>query len=152
MDVLTPMKAIRAKCLDCSAGSSNEVKLCQVTNCPLFPYRFGKNPNLQKERTPAQLEALRNGRVAFESVDNSVHSPENPATEGKLYPRHKNRRKPTQRRIEKAPCISPPRLRCKEPNHPGGVRLLYQPDPLHVNKKLKGSFANGVKTGKDRKQ
>lgn len=42
--MLTPMKAIRAKCLDCSAGSANEVKLCPVTACPLFHYRFGKNP------------------------------------------------------------------------------------------------------------
>lgn len=43
--MLTPMKAIRAKCLDCSCGSPNEVKLCPVTACPLFHYRFGKNPN-----------------------------------------------------------------------------------------------------------
>lgn len=30
MKVLTPMKAIRAKCLDCCCGSSVEVKLCPV--------------------------------------------------------------------------------------------------------------------------
>lgn len=39
---LTPMKAIRRKCIDCSCGSSNEVKLCPVQNCPLYTYRFGK--------------------------------------------------------------------------------------------------------------
>ena len=43
--MLTPMQAIRAKCLDCSAGSSNEVKLCEILDCALHYYRFGKNPN-----------------------------------------------------------------------------------------------------------
>jgi len=42
---LTPMKAIRAKCLDCMGGSHNEVKLCTSENCPLLIYRFGKNPS-----------------------------------------------------------------------------------------------------------
>ena len=38
------LKAIRAKCLDCCMGQSNEVKLCPVADCPLYPYRFGKDP------------------------------------------------------------------------------------------------------------
>ena len=42
---MTPMKAIRAKCLDCCCGSSNEVRLCTAEKCPLYVYRFGKNPN-----------------------------------------------------------------------------------------------------------
>lgn len=42
---MTPMKAIRAKCLDCCCGSSNEVRSCTVEKCPLYPFRFGKNPN-----------------------------------------------------------------------------------------------------------
>lgn len=41
----TPMKAIRAKCLDCSGDSANEVKLCPITWCPLYPFRDGHNPN-----------------------------------------------------------------------------------------------------------
>ena len=43
---LTPIKAIRAKCLDCCAGSYKEVTLCKVHNCSLYPYRFGKRPNM----------------------------------------------------------------------------------------------------------
>lgn len=35
---LTPIKAIRAKCLDCCCGSSNEVKLCTAQRCALWPY------------------------------------------------------------------------------------------------------------------
>ena len=44
MKILTPIKAIRAKCLDCCAGQYNEVKLCPAEKCPLYPYRFGHRP------------------------------------------------------------------------------------------------------------
>lgn len=53
------LKAIRAKCLDCSAGSALEVKVCAVPNCPLFTYRLGKNPNRPKrEMTEEQRKAM----------------------------------------------------------------------------------------------
>ena len=42
---ISPIKAIRAKCLDCSAGQPSEVRLCQCDDCPLHCFRFGKNPN-----------------------------------------------------------------------------------------------------------
>jgi len=45
MDSLTPIKAIRTKCLDCSGGQPSEVRRCDINDCPLLPYRFGKNPN-----------------------------------------------------------------------------------------------------------
>ena len=64
-----PLMAIREKCLDRCCGSSNEVKLCTVAHCALYPFRFGRNPNRQREPTPAQLEALKNGRVPFVTVD-----------------------------------------------------------------------------------
>ena len=41
---LTPVKAIRAKCLDCSGQQPKEVRHCPVTNCALWPYRMGKRP------------------------------------------------------------------------------------------------------------
>jgi hypothetical protein len=41
---LTPIKAIREKCLDCSGGSRQEVRLCPITRCALWPYRLGKRP------------------------------------------------------------------------------------------------------------
>jgi len=50
MKILRPLKAIRAKCLDCCGGSAREVALCEIEDCPLFPYRFGKRPQtLQKK-------------------------------------------------------------------------------------------------------
>lgn len=42
---LTPLKAIRSNCLICSCFSPQEVKLCPMLDCPLYPYRFGHNPS-----------------------------------------------------------------------------------------------------------
>lgn len=47
--VLTPIKAIRAKCVDCSAGSLAEVRECVIKNCPLYPYRMGRRPKTTGE-------------------------------------------------------------------------------------------------------
>jgi len=44
---MTPLKAIRLKCLDCCCGSRYEVKLCTCLDCTLYPFRFGKNPNIK---------------------------------------------------------------------------------------------------------
>ena len=41
---MTPMKAIRAKCLDCCVYQPQEVRLCPCTECPLWAYRMGHNP------------------------------------------------------------------------------------------------------------
>ena len=41
---ITPLKAIRLKCLECCCGSHKEVKQCQAVSCQLHPFRFGKNP------------------------------------------------------------------------------------------------------------
>lgn len=41
---LTPLKAIRAKCLDCSCGQRQEVRCCPIKSCPLYEYRMGKRP------------------------------------------------------------------------------------------------------------
>ena len=49
--ITRPIKVIRAYCLDCCGTSSNEAKLCPSESCPLYPFRFGKNPY----RTPRTL-------------------------------------------------------------------------------------------------
>lgn len=64
---ISPLKAIRKHCLDCGEGSANEVKLCPVTRCALYPFRFGKNPyrakrELSEERKQAMAENLRKYR------------------------------------------------------------------------------------------
>ena len=55
----SPLKAIREKCLECCCGSSTEVKECTAQKCPIYPYRFGKNPFRQKrEMTEEQRKAV----------------------------------------------------------------------------------------------
>ena len=51
---ITPMKAIRAKCIDCSCGEKKEGKLSLIEWCPLWSYRMRKRPakdaNVDKEK------------------------------------------------------------------------------------------------------
>ena len=66
---ISPMKAIRLKCLDCCCGSANEVKLCTVTKCPLYPFRDGHNPYIKKrEYTEEQREAQRSRMTELHSL------------------------------------------------------------------------------------
>lgn len=44
MAKLTPIKAIRAKCLDCCNGQPKEVRICPIQNCALYEYRNGHRP------------------------------------------------------------------------------------------------------------
>ena len=39
----SPIKAIRAHCLDCSGGDSSEARKCTAISCRLWPLRMGKN-------------------------------------------------------------------------------------------------------------
>ena len=58
-ELKSPLKTIRAHCLDCS-GTSKEVELCTVTICKLWPYRFGKAVNrAPRVYTDEQREKLR---------------------------------------------------------------------------------------------
>lgn len=38
-----PIKAIRAKCIECSARSMAEARKCVCTDCALWPFRMGVN-------------------------------------------------------------------------------------------------------------
>ena len=45
-------KDLRQHCLSC-AGSKADVRQCAIINCPLWPYRMGRNPhNPQRGRNP----------------------------------------------------------------------------------------------------
>jgi hypothetical protein len=64
-----PMKAIRAKCLDCCCGNAAEVRKCVATDCALWPFRLASNPfrkrsvlsEDEKQRRTAQLKRLDSG-------------------------------------------------------------------------------------------
>lgn len=66
MKILTPLKAIRAKCIDCMCGQMVEVKLCPCKDCSLWPYRFGKRPKTAGIDSEPENPDLSNG---FEEDD-----------------------------------------------------------------------------------
>ena len=43
MDTSSPMKAIRAMCLECVGYVSDEVKNCTAPDCPVHPFRLGRS-------------------------------------------------------------------------------------------------------------
>lgn len=61
---LTPIKAIRAKCIDCSGDSAAEVRACDLEDCPLHPYRMGRNPNCKGRELTEEQKAVCAERLA----------------------------------------------------------------------------------------
>jgi hypothetical protein len=55
---LVRSKAIRQKCLECCCGQSAEVARCHITDCTLWPWRFGSSLEVREKRMG------RNSRVA----------------------------------------------------------------------------------------
>ena len=54
----SPLKAIRAKCIDCSAGQLSEVRDCPNEKCALYSFRMGKNPYHTKKLSEEQRKKL----------------------------------------------------------------------------------------------
>lgn len=55
----SPIKAIRAKCVDCSGGSESEARKCVSIRCPLWCFRMGKNVfHARTEMTDEQRAAV----------------------------------------------------------------------------------------------
>ena len=48
--------AIRRKCIDCCVGDRSEVARCQITNCALWPFRFGSSPFKAKRKVGGVAE------------------------------------------------------------------------------------------------
>ena len=59
------LKAIRAKAVDCCAGSPAEVRRCHIATCELWPFRLGSDPwRSPRELTDEQRAALAKGNAA----------------------------------------------------------------------------------------
>ena len=59
-----PLKALRARCLDCCCGNASELRKCVSVDCPSWPFRMGKNPfrakrQLSDEQKRHMAERLR---------------------------------------------------------------------------------------------
>jgi hypothetical protein len=64
-----PLKALRARCLDCCCGNASEVRKCVAVDCPSWPFRMGVNPfrakvELSAEQRAARVAALAKARIA----------------------------------------------------------------------------------------
>ncbi|MEW6702649.1 MAG: hypothetical protein AB1298_08005 [Bacteroidota bacterium] len=79
---LTPLKAIKKHCLECSGynlpaertssfvrqAGKKEVRECKITDCVLFPYRLGSNPNRKGCTNPKNAAST----TGFENADGYV--------------------------------------------------------------------------------
>ena len=63
---MSPLKAIRAKCYDCSYFQLNEIRLCEAVNCALWPFRAGKHPWRAEARKPPLTDANSHRQTAFQ--------------------------------------------------------------------------------------
>lgn len=61
----SPLTAIRKNCVICSGGSSEEVRLCPITDCPLYKFRFGKMP----ETAEKHFEKLKARKLSRETTE-----------------------------------------------------------------------------------
>lgn len=61
-EIKSPLKAIRAFCIDCMGGAVREVRICPSQICPLHAFRMGKNPYRKRELSPEHLAKLQEAR------------------------------------------------------------------------------------------
>lgn len=65
----SPVKAIRAYCMDCCNNQPKEIKLCPAKTCALHDFRFGLNPFVKRpamsdEQKQLHAEVLRRARAS----------------------------------------------------------------------------------------
>ncbi len=48
---LTRGQAIHAYCKECMCGQVAEIRKCPCTDCPLYPYRMGKEEKAEAEKS-----------------------------------------------------------------------------------------------------
>jgi hypothetical protein len=80
---LTPLRAIRAKCLDCSSHKPKEVRECSATSCGIYPVRLGHNPS-RKGVGPGsvikdQQNAIQSLKILQNDVLNEHEGPKDPS-------------------------------------------------------------------------
>jgi hypothetical protein len=71
---MSAQAALRAHCLDCCAGSADEVRRCMALKCPSWPFRLGRSPwkemrVMSEEQRAAASERLRARNIAGRSAD-----------------------------------------------------------------------------------
>ena len=71
MQRISRSRAIRLKCLDCSAQQQSEVKRCPCTDCPLWRYRMGheERDELYKPRSSSRFCSKKDEGIQEPSED-----------------------------------------------------------------------------------
>ena len=73
---MSPLSALRVRCIDCCAGSADEVRKCVAVGCPAWPFRMGVNPwrSVSEGRREAgrRLAARRAEKIAEAKSDLSA--------------------------------------------------------------------------------
>jgi hypothetical protein len=69
----SPLQAIRAHCLDCCAGSAQEVAKCMALNCPSWDFRMGANP-YRKPPSDEQRQAMQERGRRLAKANKSLRS------------------------------------------------------------------------------
>ena len=71
----SPMKLIKLKCLDCGNGTAQAVRNCEFKDCPIYPYRNGKNParkavwaNMPKDNNPFKNSELSGQKTTKQTI------------------------------------------------------------------------------------
>jgi hypothetical protein len=59
-----PLKALRARCMDCCCGMASEVRKCTAVMCPSWSFRMGTNPHREKRVLSPEQKAARVQRLA----------------------------------------------------------------------------------------
>jgi hypothetical protein len=82
---MSPLRALRARCLDCCAGQANEVAACPVVECPSWPFRMGTNPWRKPASEARRVSARRtmeriNARRKRDGDETAARPPEHGAT------------------------------------------------------------------------
>jgi len=61
---ISPLQALRARCLDCCGYQEKEVALCPAVGCPSWPFRMGTDP-WRKPASQSRREAARKAMTAL---------------------------------------------------------------------------------------
>jgi hypothetical protein len=54
---MSPVAALRKRCIDCCAGTPHEVRLCASVDCASWPFRMGVNPWREKRKLSGEHRA-----------------------------------------------------------------------------------------------
>lgn len=129
MKKMTPLKAVRARCLNCCADSSREVRLCPATGCPLHPIRSGKNGGKVKSVLKTIRAKCRDCSDGLKDVAECAlkDCPLYPFRLG-MNPNRKGATIPKNKRAasEKKPPLHGPILRSHTEDRPRGLPRLIQ--------------------------